>query len=252
MDKKLYVATDLDGGDLLGAVWAISEYEAEDYFNNDTPMIPEQPDRLYVELASDAGYSYEELVAEFPDLADNDRAKKGSLIDAAEYSLTEEVTPDKYEMIAARALHFMRINCDMEYVDIANELDIDVQEVLSLIGSDSYDDKDIMLENIKEHKDLVENTDPKQWPDDKVLTYEEALALAKAYYAQGGDGFYETTEKYQFDDMVKNFGPMTVKKLKYDFGVFDSVCRDRMTESYRRTVSRGKTLTENELFVDFE
>ena len=68
----------------------------------------------------------------------------------------------------------------------------------------------------------------KNWPDDKVLTYEEALALAKAYYAQGGDSFYETTEKYQFDDEVEMFGPMTVGRMKKDFGVYDSIRRDRM------------------------
>lgn len=68
----------------------------------------------------------------------------------------------------------------------------------------------------------------KSWPDDKVLNYEEALALAKAYYNQGGDGFYETIEKYQFDDEVKMFGPMTVGQMKRDFGVFDSVAKDRM------------------------
>jgi hypothetical protein len=110
----------------------------------------------------------------------------------------------------------------------------------------------ILAGNIEESMDLVEKVDPKQWPEYKELTYEEAMELAKAYYSQGGDGFYETTEKHQFDDMVKNFGPMTVKKLKQDFGVFGSVYRDRMTESYRRTVSRGKSLNENELFVDFD
>jgi hypothetical protein len=93
----------------------------------------------------------------------------------------------------------------------------------------------------------------KNWPDDKELTYEEALALAKAYYAQGGDGFYETTEKYQFDDEVKMFGPMTVGQMKRDFGVFDSVSKDRMSESKeeltettsRELDSRKKNLYRN-------
>jgi len=74
--------------------------------------------------------------------------------------------------------------------------------------------------------------DPKQWPDNKELTYDDACRLAMAYYSQGGDGFYETTERYQFDDEVKMFGPKTVGQMKRDFGVFDSVAKDRMTEAY--------------------
>lgn len=182
MDKKLYVATDLDGGDLLDAVWATSESEAYDYFNNREPMIPEQNDRLYVELAEKSGYTIDEIKEELPELF--------------EESLSEAVGTELniYEMIAARALHFMRINCDMEYVDIANELGIDVQEVLNLIGPDSYDDEDIMLEASAEDLKVAEpvvNTEAHEEPS----------------------------------------------KLK---------------ESYRRTVSRGKSLTENELFVDFD
>lgn len=248
--EQLYVATDLDGGDLLGAVWAKSESEAYDHFNNDEPMIPDQADRLFVELAEESGHSIEAIMDEFPDLFEESVCSKNST-----KKLTENVEPGLYEMVAARAMYYMHINCNMDYQEIADELDIDVQVVFDLIGQDSndeYDDSDIMLESDKESKGLAEKANPKQWPDDKVLTYEEALELAKAYYAQGGDGFYETTEKYQFDDMVKDFGPMTVKKLKQDFGVFDSVCRDMMTESYRRTISRGKSLNENELFVDFE
>lgn len=83
----------------------------------------------------------------------------------------------------------------------------------------------------------------KTWPDDKELTYEEAVALAKAYYNQGGDMFYETTEEYQFDDEVRMFGPMTVGQMKRDFGLYDSVRKDRMAE--------GVQLTEAETSDDF-
>ena len=107
----------------------------------------------------------------------------------------ENTNINLFEMIAARALHFMRINCDMEYVDIANELGIDVQEVLALIGPDSYDDSDIML---------------------------------------------EATEEAESDVDVENTATATEDEA------------DKLTESYRRTISRGKTLNENELFVDFE
>lgn len=182
MDKKLYIATDLDGGDLLDATWATSESEAYDYFNNRESMIPDQNDRLYVELAEKSGYTLDEIKEELPELF--------------EEGLSEDVGAELnvYEMIAARALHFMRINCDMEYVDIANELDIDVQEVLNLIGPDSYDDAD---------------------------DYDDSDIMLEAYEQE-----VITNQKQE--------EPTTLK------------------ESYRRTVSRGKPLNENELFVDFD
>lgn len=41
------------------------------------------------------------------------------------------------------------------------------------------------------------------------ITYREFLALALENYTKGGDTFYECWEEYQFDDYVKEFGPMT-------------------------------------------
>lgn len=90
---------------------------------------------------------------------------------------------------------------------------------------------DDTLPQMEEHIDssLYEDADdPKSWPDDKELTYEEALALAKAYYSQGGDGFIETADKQYFNELIKEFGPQTVKSMKQEFGVFDSVAKDRM------------------------
>lgn len=84
------------------------------------------------------------------------------------------------------------------------------------------------IDDLKSYKPLEESA--KDWADDKELTYEEAKELAMAYYSQGGDGFFETTDKSSFDYMVKEFGPMTVKRMKQDFGVFDSVAKDRMNE----------------------
>lgn len=43
----------------------------------------------------------------------------------------------------------------------------------------------------------------------KTLTYEELIALAQEHYTEGGDGVVECWESYQFDDYVKEFGPMT-------------------------------------------
>lgn len=41
------------------------------------------------------------------------------------------------------------------------------------------------------------------------LTYSEFMALALKYYNEGGDSVYECWEKYQFDDYVNQFGPIT-------------------------------------------
>ena len=165
MDKNLYVATDLDGGDLLGAVWATSEDEAYDYFNNREPMIPEQNDRLYVELAEKSGYSIEEIKEELPELFEE------SLSEAA-------VEVNTYEMIAARALHFMLTSFNMDYQEIADELDIDVQVVLDLVGPDSYDDHDIMLEAADKAINGVRTITIHDDTDEKVVlefkTFEEA------------------------------------------------------------------------------
>ena len=128
-----------------------------------------------------------------------DAILSGSLDEEYQNTLTEEADeayePATYEMIAARALHYMRVNNDMEYQDIADELGIDVQDVLNLIGPDSYDDEESLDE-------AVENTDTAENDiNESSQTEQEAPGL---------------------------------------------------TESYRRIVSRGKTLNENELFVDFD
>lgn len=251
MDKKLYVATDLDGGDLLGAVWAASESEAYEYFNNDEPMIPKQNDRLYVELAETSGYSVEDIKEEFPE--------------AFEESLSESVDTELniYEMIAARALHFMRINCDMEYVDIANELGIDVQEVLNLIGPDSYDDADIVLEAADKTMEDASISEPLRdkliglfwkgikgytsdiWFDSSTNEKEEIVWEALKQIDEHVDEdialdlFWEWAYGLEEDSFI-------------DFDLDESRENAGLKESYRRTVSRGKSLNENELFVDFD
>ncbi len=300
MDKKLYVATDLDGGDLLGAVWAASELEAYDYFNNREPMIPEQNDRLYVELAEKSDYSIEDIKEEFPEVF-----KESMADDAAgdTEQLSEGVEPGVYEMAAARAIHFMFTNYNMDYQEIADELGIDVQVVLDLIGPDSYDDRDIMLEATREsdkldeathqseddeefYEDVIELFDPSDIGFNKVLvdTYikdiledpsveepskeklrkvvaseellDELVEVIKTALEESA-----TLHNYISDYSVAELGDMdspwnTVMDITND-SIFSfikkiSIEGKQLEESYRRTVSRGKTLNENELFVDFD
>ena len=301
MDKKLYVATDLDGGDLLGAVWATSDDEAYNHFSNREPMIPEQNDRLYVELAEKSDYSMDDIKAEFPELFEESLAA-----DAAgdTEQLSESAEPGIYEMAAARAMHFMFTNYNMDYQEIADELGIDVQVVLDLIGPDSYDDRDIMLEAASSadkldedddeddeddeefYEDVVELFDPSGIGFTKVLvdTYikdiledasveepskeklrkvvaseellDELVEVIKTALEESA-----TLQNYISDYSVAELGNMdgpwnTVMDITNDsiFAFIDKAPTEakKLEESYRRTVSRGNTLVDNELFVDFD
>ena len=51
----------------------------------------------------------------------------------------------------------------------------------------------------------------------KALTYEEFIALAKENYNKGGDVAVECWEKYQFDEYVEMFGPVTKTKTMQMF-----------------------------------
>lgn len=43
----------------------------------------------------------------------------------------------------------------------------------------------------------------------KALSYSEFMELARQNYTRGGEIFYECWEEYQFNDYVKQFGPIT-------------------------------------------
>ena len=265
MDKKLYVATDLEGGDLLGAVWATSEDEAYDHFSNREPMIPDQNDRLRVTSVEESSYTIDDIKEELPELF--------------EEGLSEQVTAaaeaNVYEMAAARAMQFMYTNYNMDYQEIADELDIDLQVVLDLIGPDSYDDRDIMLEaatEIKGVRTITVHNDT----DEKVIlnfnTFEEAAKHFDDLYANAVEDNYAEEVLYPIlcaarDEEYDYIDDDGYAVIEVDAtGVFDDAIDDiwddeeldencsknNLTESYRRTVSRGKTLNENELFVDFE
>ena len=280
--ERLYIATDLDGGDLLGAVWAKSESEAYDYFNNDAPMIPDQLDRLYVELAEESSHSIEAIMDEFPDLFNE--SVSGNEKEAEK--LAESTESDLYEMVAARAMHFMFTNYNMDYQEIADELGIDVQVVLDLIGPDSYDDafddSDIMLEaatdepNIKGVRTITIHSDT----DEKVIlefkTFEEAAKHFEDLYVNAVEETYAEEVLYPIMNAAKNeeydyiaddgYAVIEADATGAFDGALDGIWDDdeidedfqanvessNLKESYRRTVSRGKPLNENELFIDFE
>lgn len=72
MARQLYVAYDLNGGDLLGAVWAESESRAVDYFFNRPALIPDQQDRLYIEPIKESDWTIQELAEIDPKIAESD------------------------------------------------------------------------------------------------------------------------------------------------------------------------------------
>ena len=49
------------------------------------------------------------------------------------------------------------------------------------------------------------------------MPYEEFIALAKENYNKGGDVAVECWEKYQFDEYVEMFGPVTKTKAMQMF-----------------------------------
>ena len=187
-----------------------------------------------------------------------------------------------FETIAARALQFMRINCDMEYVDIADELGIDVQEVLDLIGPGSYDDSEIMLEAADEPIKGVRTITIHGDTDEKVVmefkTFEDAAKHFDDLYVNAVEDNYAEEVLYPILDAAKNeeydyidndgYAVIEVDATSIFDGAPDDIWDDEeieesceatevekssnLEESYRRIVSRGKMLLENELFVDFE
>lgn len=48
----------------------------------------------------------------------------------------------------------------------------------------------------------------------RALTYEEFIALAKENYTKGGDSVVECWRQADFDEYVKEFGPMTEARAK--------------------------------------
>ena len=184
-----------------------------------------------------------------------------------------------FETIAARALHFMHINCDMEYGDIADELGIDVQEVFNLIGTDSYDDKDIMLEaadkiNGVRTVTIYNDTDEKVVMEFK--TFKDAAKHFEDLYQNAVEENYAEevlypimvaaqTEEYDYID-DDGYAVIEADATGIFDGALDGIWDDeeieescgtgnnsaKLKESYRRTVYRGKSLNENELFVDFD
>lgn len=55
--------------------------------------------------------------------------------------------------------------------------------------------------------------------NNKVLTYNELMELAKEFYNEGGDGIYECWDERTYNEYVQEFGPITVETTFMLFGV---------------------------------
>ena len=63
---------------------------------------------------------------------------------------------------------------------------------------------------------------------ERVLTYEELMALAKAHYDKGGDGYVECWDERTFAYFVKEFGPITkARALQMFAAAFDEEKEER-------------------------
>ena len=63
---------------------------------------------------------------------------------------------------------------------------------------------------------------------ERALTYEEFIALAKANYTKGGDGYVERWDDRTFTYFVKEFGPITkTQALQMFAAAFDEEKEER-------------------------
>lgn len=63
---------------------------------------------------------------------------------------------------------------------------------------------------------------------ERALTYEEFIALAKANYTKGGDGYVECWDDRTFTYFVKEFGPIThARALQMFAAAFDEEKEER-------------------------
>ena len=177
--------------------------------------LPENIDAFLEEIAQAHGlFDYNDIIKFNP--SENDINKLNDLLAQYEDAMVNE---DESEAIAKEVANIVN---KKSFEDMLKDPEIQRRNA-------EYADR--MKAKHDKENELAQEA--KNWPDDKILTYEEALALAKAYYAQGGDGFYETADEGYFNLLVQEFGPQTVKSMKQEFGVFDSVAKDRMTESFK-------------------
>ncbi len=58
---------------------------------------------------------------------------------------------------------------------------------------------------------------------EKVLSYEEVIALARENYNNGGDIVFECWDEKFYNDYVKEFGPISKEKLLSVFSTHKSV-----------------------------
>lgn len=100
--------------------------------------------------------------------------------------------------------------------------DLAYTDYISDIRGDDRKAKDFFLDSVQV------DDDPRNWKDDKVLTYKEAQKLALAYYNQGGDSFYECWDEKEFSEFLEIEGRehWTVGLMKSMFNMYDEVDRD--------------------------
>lgn len=101
------------------------------------------------------------------------------------------------------------------------------EDEVFIVGLDPYTPhnltgfvKKVTRDSIKESKSIDET-------NEKALSYEELIELARENYTKGGDSVYECWDEREFNDYVKEFGPITKEKAYKLFGMYDQIDRGR-------------------------
>lgn len=73
---------------------------------------------------------------------------------------------------------------------------------------------------------------------ERALTYEEFIALAKANYIKGGDGYVECWDDRTFTYFVKEFGPITKTQALQMFDM--ALDQEREERAVARAAMKGE------------
>lgn len=218
MSKQLYIAFDLRSGELLGAFWAENSYEAQRYFEVEHPFLG---DELCVELASESDLSEEEIIDAFPEAFIEE-----NLDEAA----SEEVKDDMVTIRCANAAYEDDDGYPCNVGIYAGDLSFDeLTEIL-------YDAGMIYVDIYDEYEKEIE------------------ARYASSYKPGQVVDVFDTDEDFINDFIAANdLDPDEYEHIGFFEGKINraKTHSHKLKESYRRTVSRGASLVDNELFVDF-
>lgn len=97
------------------------------------------------------------------------------------------------------------------------------------------------IEKITEAATEAENAAKHAPGLDKVLTYAELIELAKRHYNEGGDGIVECWSERDFDEYVKECGPVTLDIALSIMGLYDEVIKEEVAILFGNSTETEQT-----------